>query len=483
MKMLPTLVRSRSINRSHLRFRHFQPRAQPLLSFFETTIEEAQLSGTAVLRRGMTYINKRVPGVDQFLPLNEPTIGTAYSKDLYPQNADLPELFKPLTLRGTTFNNRIFVSPMCQYSSDNGHATDWHFVHIGGFATRGFGAICMEATSVTPEGRISPEDAVSFSYRRYMACHLARIVNFAHAHGAKIGVQLAHAGRKASTYAPWVRANAAGKSITPTDFADEDEGGWPDNVYSPSDIAFSDRYPKPKALTEEAMQAQLEAWAKATERCKEVGFDFIEIHAAHGYLLHEFVSPLSNVRTDKYGGSLENRIRFPLQVVEKVRAAWDKPLFVRISATDWAEGPEQDPATGEWRYWGIEQSKVLAGELKKLDVDLVDCSTGGNYVNQKIPLAPGYQVPFAEALKQAHADLTIGTVGLITEPKQAESYLRDGKADVVFLAREAIRNPHWPIYAAQQLGVAVKPANQYERGWSRVLTPRTPERAEVITRN
>ncbi|KAI8981391.1 FMN-linked oxidoreductase [Trametes punicea] len=420
----------------------------------------------------MTHINKPVPGADQYLPLNEPSIGTAYPKEIYPQNADLPELFKPLTLRGMTFKNRIFVSPMCQYSSDNGHATDWHFVHIGGFATRGAGAICMEATAVVPEGRISPEDAGLWTDSQIAP--LKRIVNFAHAHGTLIGVQLAHAGRKASTYAPWVHSDMARTRRAPSYVAGKDEGGWPDEVYGPSEIPFSDQYPKPKAMTEQQMQSLLEAFTKAVERCKEAGYDFIEVHAAHGYLLHEFVSPLSNVRTDKYGGSLENRLRFPLEVVKTVRAAWDKPLFVRISATDWAEGPEKDPGTGEWRQWGIEQSKIYAGELKKLGVDLIDCSSGGNWVQQKIVLQPGYQVPFAEALKKAHPDLPIGAVGLITEPEQAESYLRDGKADVVFLARELIRTPHWPILAAQKLGVAVKPANQYERGFADMLTPAHP---------
>ncbi|KAI0361437.1 FMN-linked oxidoreductase [Trametes cingulata] len=418
------------------------------------------------------HINERVPDTDQYYPLNQPSIGSAYPKEVYPQNAELPELFKPLTIRGMTFSNRIFVSPMCQYSSDDGHATDWHLVHIGGFATRGAGAICMEATAVVPEGRISPEDAGLWTDSQIAP--LKRIVAFAKAHGSKIGVQLAHAGRKASTYAPWVHSDIAKTRRAPTYVAGKDEGGWPDDVYGPSEIPFSDQYPKPKALTEQQLSDLLDAFVKATERCKEVGFDFIEIHAAHGYLLHEFVSPLSNVRTDAYGGSLENRLRFPLQVVEKVRSAWDKPLFVRISATDWAEGPEKDPASGEWKQWGIEQSKIYVGELKKLGVDLIDCSSGGNWVQQKITIVPGYQVPFAEALKNAHPDILIGAVGLITEPEQAESYLRDGKADVVFLARELIRTPHWPILAAQKLGVAVKPANQYERGFVEMLTPARP---------
>ncbi|EIW64211.1 FMN-linked oxidoreductase [Trametes versicolor FP-101664 SS1] len=420
----------------------------------------------------MAHINKAVPGIDQYISLNEPTIGTAYPKDIYPQNANLPELFKPLTLRGVTFNNRIFVSPMCQYSSDDGHATDWHFVHIGGYATRGLGAICMEATSVVPEGRISPQDAGL--WKDSQMAPLKRIVAFAHSQGAKIGVQLAHAGRKASTYAPWVHADMAKTWKAPTYVAGEDEGGWPNHVYAPSEIQFSDQYPKPNALTEQQIADLTEAFVKAAERCKEIGFDFIEVHAAHGYLQHEFTSPLSNTRTDQYGGSLENRLRFPLQVTKRLRAVWDKPFFIRISATDWAEGPEKDPATGEWKQWGIEQSTIYVGELKKLGVDLIDCSSGGNWVQQKITVGPGYQVPFAEALKKAHPDIPIGAVGLITEPEQAESYLKDGKADAVFLARELIRNPHWAIHAAQKLGAAVKPANQYERGWADVLTPARP---------
>ncbi|KAI0652018.1 FMN-linked oxidoreductase [Trametes meyenii] len=419
----------------------------------------------------MAFSNKRVPGLDQYIPLNEPSIGTAYPQEIYPQNAQLPELFKPLTLRGVTFKNRIFVSPMCQYSADNGHATDWHLVHIGGLATRGTGAICMEATSVVPQGRISPEDAGLWTDSQIAP--LKRIVTFAHAQGTKIGVQLAHAGRKASTMAPWVHADMAKTRRASTYVASEEENGWPDDVWSASEIPFSDQYPKPKALSEAQISDLVDAFVKATERAKEVGYDFIELHGAHGYLFHQFNSPLSNVRTDKYGGSLENRLRFPLEVVARIRAIWDKPLFMRISATDWAEGPEKD-ASGEWRQWGVEQSKIYVGELKKLGVDLIDCSSGGLWVQQKITVVPGYQVPFAEELKKAHPDIPIGAVGLITEPEQAESYLREGKADVVFLARELLRNPHWPISAAQKLGVAVKVANQYERAFATLLTPAKP---------
>ncbi|OSD03240.1 FMN-linked oxidoreductase [Trametes coccinea BRFM310] len=435
----------------------------------------------------MPNINRRVPDIEQFLPLNEPSIGSPYPKDIYPQNAKLPYLFQPITLRGVTFKNRIFLSPMCQFCSDDGHATDWHFVHIGvgidqlrttitfdvhdnqGFAIRGVGAICMEATAVLPEGRISPQCAGIWTDSQMAP--LKRIVDFAHAHGTKIGIQLAHAGRKASTYAPWVYADIAGTRRALTCVAGEDEGGWPDKVCGPSDLPFCDDYPKPKTMTKEQMQRVMDAFLQAVERCKKIGYDFLEVHTAHGYLLHEFLSPLSNARTDQFGGSLENRMRFPLEIARRVRAAWDKPLFLRLSATDWADGPEMDPVTGEWRQWGIRQSTIYAGELKKIGVDLVDCSSGGNWVEQQIPVYPGYQVQFAEALKKAHPDLCIGAVGLITEPEQAESYLRDGKADVVLLGRELVRSPHWPLLAAEKLGVVVKPAFQNEGSFIGMLTP------------
>ncbi|RDB28705.1 putative NADPH dehydrogenase C23G7.10c [Hypsizygus marmoreus] len=401
-------------------------------------------------------INHSVPGAYQYFPLNEPAVGNSLTLD-----ENTPFLFRPLILRGMEFKNRIFVSPMCQYSSDNGHATDWHLVHIGGFATRGVGAICMEATSVVPEGRISPEDAGLWTDTQIEP--LRRIVNFCHAQGTKIGIQLAHAGRKASTHAPWVQLKA-GKGAPHT--ASEDENGWPDSVYGPSNKPFSDTYPIPKAMSEQDMKKLQDAFISAIQRCKKAGFDFIELHAAHGYLLHSFVSPLSNDRNDEFGGQLlENRLRFPLRLMKSCREAWpDKPLFVRISASDWAEGPEKD-GLGVWLQWGIEQSIIFAEELQKLGVDLIDCSSGGNWVKQKIPVKHGYQVHFAEALKQALPTLPVGTVGMITEPLEAESYLKSGKADVIFLARELIRTPHWPLFAAQKLGVAVRAANQYLRGW------------------
>ncbi|KAF9454088.1 NADH:flavin oxidoreductase/NADH oxidase [Macrolepiota fuliginosa MF-IS2] len=409
--------------------------------------------------------NEAVPGAREFYPLNEPEIGTPWDSDA---DSGGSLLFKPLTIRGTTFKNRIWVAPMCQYSSDNGHATDWHLVHLGGFATRGVGAVTVEATSVVPEGRIAPEDAGLWTDTQIEP--LRRVVSFAHAQGTKIGVQLAHAGRKASTHAPWVQRRAGrGAPFTAT----EAENGWPDGVYGPSDLSFDEeRYPSPKQMTEDDINKVINAFVESAKRAEKAGFDFIEIHAAHGYLLHSFVSPLSNTRNDTYGGQpLENRLRVISSLIQRLREVWStKPLFVRISATDWAEGPEQD-ADGKWLQWGIEQSKILASRLQNFGVDLVDCSSGGNWAAQAIPIKPGYQVPFAAELKEALPDLLVGTVGLITEPEQAESYLKEGKADVIFLARALMRNPHWALDAAQKLGIKVKPANQYERAWGQITVP------------
>ncbi|KAJ7751311.1 hypothetical protein DFH07DRAFT_826841 [Mycena maculata] len=400
------------------------------------------------------HINTAVPGAREYYPLNEPEIGTR-------MDGSQPALFQPLEIKGVTFKNRIFVSPMCQYSSSDGHATDWHLIHIGGFATRGVGAICIEATSVVPEGRISPEDAGLWTDSQIAP--LKRIVEFTHSQGTKVGIQLTHAGRKASTYAPWIKDKAGhGTSWV----AQENENGWPNNVYAPSAIPFSKTYPHPKAMTEEDMKYVEDAFVAAVERCKQIGFDFIEVHGAHGYLIHEFFSPLSNTRTDQYGGSLENRLRFPMRILRRVRQVWgDKLLFVRISATDWAEGPEK-AEDGTWLQWGVEQSNLFVDKMLEAGVvDLLDVSSGGNWASQKIPVAHGYQVPFAEAIKKAHPSLIISTVGLITDPEKANSYLKDGKADVISLARELMRNPHWALTAAKQLGCKIKLANQYERAW------------------
>lgn len=415
------------------------------------------------------FINKRVEGVDTYYPANEPAIGAPFPSDVFPQNKTLPILFQPLTLRGVEFKNRIFVSPMCQYSSDDGHASDFHLVHIGQYALGGAGAIIMEATAVVPEGRISPEDGGLWTDSQIAP--LKRIVDFAHAHGTKIGIQLAHAGRKASTYAPWV-SYTPGQPRPDGQTAKATENGWPEQVNGPSPIAWSSRHVVPHELTVEEIKRIEDAFIAAVERCKQVGFDFIELHAAHGYLCHEFLSPISNKRTDAYGGSLENRARLTLDTVKRIRGAWsDKPFFVRISAYEWTDAPER-AEDGTWASFGIEQSKWLVQRFIEHGVDLVDVSTSGNWHDANIILKDGYQTPFAREIKQAAGSaITVGTVGLIHDPEQAEGYLQDGTADVILLARELLRRPTWPFHAASKLGVAVHPPVQYERAWPELMTP------------
>ncbi|KAF8751668.1 NADH flavin oxidoreductase [Rhizoctonia solani] len=398
------------------------------------------------------FRNVPAPGVDEYYPLNDPPIGTPYSSDEFPQNKDIPKLFTPYKIRDVEFKNRIWVSPMCQYSAVDGHMTDWHLVHIGGFAARGAGSIMLEATAVTPRAESRQ--------------------NFAHGQGTTVGIQLAHAGRKASTLAPWVqdRRHKAGGEGSKSTVAREVEGGWPANVVGPSDIPFADAYPIPKALGVEEIKDIIQAYVDAVERCKKIGFDFIEIHGAHGYLIHSFYSPISNKRTDDYGGSLPNRLRLALEITRAIRKVWDKPLLFRLSATDWAK--EEKDENGEWVSWGIQQSIELSKLLSKEGVDLIDVSSGGNYVGQQIPIGPGYQVPFAKQIKEVIPNLAIGAVGLITDPRQSAEILQSGSADVLFYARELLRHADFPLFAAQELGVAVKPAGQYERAWSRMLTPK-----------
>ncbi|KAF8738341.1 NADH flavin oxidoreductase, partial [Rhizoctonia solani] len=406
--------------------------------------------------------NTAAPGVEEFYPLNEPPIGTPYSKDDFPRNKLIPKLFQPLHIRGVEFKNRIWVAPMAQYSAVNGHMTDWHLVHLGGFSVRGAGAVMFEPTAVTPEGRHTPEDPGIWS-----DTHIApmkRIVDFIHGQGGIAGIQFAHAGRKASALAPFVLERRAGAGYTGTraDIAGVEDGGWPERIISSSDIPHSERFFQPRPVTEEDMKEILQAYADAVERSKKIGFDFIEIHGAHGYLLHSFYSPISNNRTDKYGGSLENRLRFPLEVIRTVRAAWDKPLLFRFSATDWAETEKNE--SGEWESWGIEQSVELSRRAQAEGVDLVDVSSGGNYSKQQISFGT-YQVPFAARIKKELPDLLVAAVGLVTQPHQAEEILQQGKADAVLFGRELLRNIDFPLKAAQALGVVVKPAIQYELGW------------------
>ena len=352
----------------------------------------------------------------------------------------MTHLFDPLSIRDITFANRVFVSPMCEYSSVDGYASDWHFVHLGSRAVGGAALVLTEATAVLPEGRISPEDLGIWSDDHIEP--LARIVRFVHEQGSVAGMQLAHAGRKASTYRPWA---GQGKIR-------ENEGGWK-NVVAPSALPFADNYPMPQALSVEGIKNVISAFVAAARRACEAGFRVIEIHAAHGYLIHEFLSPLSNQRTDAYGGSFENRTRIVREIVAAVRGVWPEraPLFVRISATDWVDGG-----------WDIQQSVELAGQLKALGADLIDCSSGGNVLHAKIPVGPGYQTNFAEQIRRG-ANVLTGAVGLITSPVQAEHIVFNGQADAVIIAREFLRDPYWPLRAARELGQPISWPVQYLR--------------------
>ena len=351
----------------------------------------------------------------------------------------MSQLFTPIKLRDLTIRNRVFVSPMCQYSSEDGMPTDWHLVHLGSRATGGAGLVMQEATAVAAEGRISPGDAGIWSADH--AAAYRRITAFIESQGAVPAIQLAHAGRKASTAVPW-----EGDGAVPPN-----AGGW--DVVGPGPEPFNAGYPVPRELTTDEVNALPAQFAAAAGHALAAGFKVAEVHAAHGYLLHEFLSPLSNHRTDAFGGSFDNRIRLALQVTEAVRSAWPShlPLFVRLSCTDWVEGG-----------WDLPQSVELAKRLKTLGVDLIDCSSGGNVPKARIPVGPGYQVPFAEAVRK-EAGIAAGAVGMITDAKQAEAIVAEGKADVVLMARELLRDPYWPLRAAHELGAEVTWPKQYER--------------------
>jgi 2,4-dienoyl-CoA reductase-like NADH-dependent reductase (Old Yellow Enzyme family) len=353
-------------------------------------------------------------------------------------------LFSPLRLREVEFRNRIGVSPMCQYSSEDGFANDWHFVHLGAFATGGAGLVMTEANAVVPEGRISPRDLGIWKDEHVPA--LRRITDFIHAYGAIAGTQLAHAGRKSSTQVPWEGSGA----VTPED------GGW-DEVMAPSAVAFAEGYPQPREVDEEGIRRVVDGFRDAARRALEAGFRVVEVHAAHGYLLNEFMSPLSNQRTDRYGGSFENRVRLTREVVGAVREVWPEmlPLFVRISASDWAEGG-----------WDVDDSVRLASLLRDDGADLIDCSSGGLVPNAKIEIGPGYQVGFAERVRR-DGGIPTAAVGLITDPEQADDIIRTGQADMVLLARELLRQPRWPLLAAHRLGTRGPWPKQYERAQPR----------------
>jgi len=351
----------------------------------------------------------------------------------------MSHLFSPLKLRDLTFKNRVFVSPMCQYSSEEGFPTDWHLVHLGSRAVGGAALVMQEATGVSPEGRISPWDAGLWSDAQAQAYR--RITRFIKEHGSVPAIQLAHAGRKGSTDAPW----RGGKPLGP------ERGGW--QTLAPSAIPFDGGSPSPREMSRRDVDDVVAQFAGAARLALDAGFEVAEIHAAHGYLLNEFLSPLSNRRTDEYGGLLADRCRFPLRVAAAVREAWPSkwPVFVRISATDWAEGG-----------WDLPQSIEFARMLKDQGIDLIDCSSGGNLPRAKIPVGPGYQVPFAEAIRR-EAGVATGAVGLITEPDQAERIVASGQADCVLLARAFLRDPYWTLNAAQALGADLPWPVQYGR--------------------
>ncbi len=355
-------------------------------------------------------------------------------------SASASPLFSPLRLRDVTFRNRIGVSPMCQYSSEDGFANDWHLVHLGSRAVGGAGLVMTEAAAVLPEGRISPEDLGIWKDAHVEM--LQRIFRAVEQHGAVPAMQLAHAGRKASTAAPWKGGASVGGA----------DGGWKP-IYAPSAIPFEPRDIVPTELDLAGIHRVVQAFASAAQRALAAGARVIEIHAAHGYLLNSFLSPLTNLRTDGYGGSFENRARALLEVVAAVREVWPErlPLFVRISATDWVE-----------HGWDVTHSVELAKMLKPLGVDLVDCSSGGVVPDARVKVGPGYQVPFAEQVRQG-AGIATAAVGMITEAAQAEEIIRTGKADMVLLARQFLKDPYWPLHAARELGVPFPAPVQYGR--------------------
>ncbi len=357
----------------------------------------------------------------------------------------MPHLFEPLTIKGVTLRNRIGVAPMCQYSCEDGMATNWHLVHLGSRAVGGAAVVIAEATAVEARGRISPQDLGIWSDAHAEA--LAPTARFIKENGAVAGIQLAHAGRKASTYRPW-----AGKHGGVPD----EEGGWP--IIAPSAIPFSDTYRSPREMSLDDIHSVQNAFRDAAVRAINAGFEWVEIHGAHGYLIHEFLSPLSNQRSDQYGGSFDNRIRFLLEIIACIQTVWpqDKPLTVRLSCTDWVDGG-----------WDVESTVELSKRLKAAGVDLIDCSSGGISPKQQIPNGggyPGYMIPFAETVRR-EAGIATAAVGLISAPTHADEIVRNGRADLVFLAREMLRDPYFPIHAAKALKQDASVPPQYLRAY------------------
>ncbi|KAK3362207.1 NADPH dehydrogenase [Lasiosphaeria hispida] len=407
------------------------------------------------------------PGVPYYMPLTTPAPGTALATE-----DDVPTLFTPLQLRSLTLNNRFAVSPMCTYSADDGHLTDWHLVHLGAFALRGAALTIVEATAVTPNGRISPE--CSGLWQDSQIAPLKRIADYVHSQGQKIGIQLAHAGRKASTLAPWLQ-----KARGEAGLATAEQKGWPDNVWAPSAIQYAPTFAQPREMTIEEIKGFVVSYAQAAERAVKAGMDTIEIHAAHGYLLHEFFSPITNKRTDAYGGSFENRTRLLFEIIAAVRAVIPEtmPLLLRISGTEWMEH------TGE-PSWDVPQAIRLAKLLPDAGVDLLDVSSGGISPAQKIKIHPYYQIDIAsqirEEVRAEGKQLLIGGIGMVTTAEMAKDVAQaDGtvelseggnkaKADLVLVARQFLKEPEFILRTAHKLGVKVMWPTQYHRApWAK----------------
>ncbi|KAJ1334026.1 bifunctional salicylyl-CoA 5-hydroxylase/oxidoreductase [Microdochium nivale] len=398
--------------------------------------------------------NVPAQGAPYFTPAQDPPAGTGYGSKVAGRPA--PKLFTPLMLRGVTFPNRLFLAPLCQYSAEDGHATDWHLTHLGGIIQRGTGLAFVEATGVQPRGRISPQDVGL--WKDSQIAPLARIVDFAHSQNQKIAIQLAHAGRKASTVAPWLSTSAT---------AVASEGGWPDDVFGPSALPYHRSTPNPRAMTLDDIAELKRDFASAARRAVKAGFDVIEVHSAHGYLLHSFLSPISNKRTDAYGGSFENRTRLLLEVVEAVRAVIPEgmPLFVRVSATDWFEFSDSPPDDAR-ESWTVADTSRLAPLLADRGVDLLDISSGGNHPRgvQAIKSGPGYQAGFAKTVKKAVGNrLAVSAVGGIYSGVLAEELLTEGGLDVVMSGRWFQKNPGLVSSMADDLQADVQMPTQF--GW------------------
>ncbi|EXJ94375.1 hypothetical protein A1O1_02769 [Capronia coronata CBS 617.96] len=379
--------------------------------------------------------NLPMPGIPYFHPIQRPAPGTFLG--MLDSTQPRPLLFTPITIRGVTFQNRVWVSPMCQYSSPDGQLTDWHVAQLGSYACRGASLVMVEAASVTATGRTTPEDAGLWKEEQIPS--FARAVQAIHSQGQKAGAQLGHGGRKSSMLAPWLGVGVAVKEAN----------GFLGDVVAPSPIAYDELYPVPREMTIEEIQECIQAFAQAAKRAVAAGFDVVEIHAAHGYLIHTFLSPVSNHRTDLYGGSFENRIRFAVEIVTAIRAEIPEgmPLFFRVSATDCLENG---------RGWDIEDTVKMTRILKGRGVDLLDVSTSGLHPDQKIAVGPAYQAPFAEIVKTQIPDIFVGSVGILHQPEVANHVLETGQADVVLIGREFSRNPSYVLTLATELGVKVK---------------------------